>query len=285
MNKYIKSPLNYVGGKHKILDQIFQYFPTNINTFYDIFGGGFNVGINVNARKIIYNDIIFHIPNLLKKIYNDSIDNSISYIHNTIKKYELSKVNSIGYIKFREEYNQKNDKNPLDLFILICYGYNHQIRFNNNLKFNNTFGKDRSSFSASLENRFKMFTLEMKKKNISFFAENFLYFKNVYYKKDDFLYFDPPYLISTASYNDGKRGFCGWTINEEMKLLDFLDDLNGKGVKFALNNVIEHKGKINDALLKWSKKYRVIYLKNNFSNSSHNTDKHSTSKEVLIINY
>lgn len=28
-----------------------------IDTFVDAFGGGFNVGINIDAKKIIYNDI------------------------------------------------------------------------------------------------------------------------------------------------------------------------------------------------------------------------------------
>ena len=49
--KYIKSPLNYVGGKHKLLPQILPLFPKNINTFIDLFGGGFNVGINVSAKR------------------------------------------------------------------------------------------------------------------------------------------------------------------------------------------------------------------------------------------
>ena len=32
---YIKSPLNYTGGKHKLLPQITKFFPNSIKTFYD----------------------------------------------------------------------------------------------------------------------------------------------------------------------------------------------------------------------------------------------------------
>jgi site-specific DNA-adenine methylase len=39
-NPYIKSPLNYVGGKFKLLPEIIPLFPTSINTFVDLFGGG-----------------------------------------------------------------------------------------------------------------------------------------------------------------------------------------------------------------------------------------------------
>ena len=54
--KYIKSPLNYIGGKYKLLPQLMKYFPTDINTFVDLFSGGFNVGINVKSNKNICND-------------------------------------------------------------------------------------------------------------------------------------------------------------------------------------------------------------------------------------
>lgn len=33
----VKSPLNYVGNKYKLLPQILPLLPTNINTFVDLF--------------------------------------------------------------------------------------------------------------------------------------------------------------------------------------------------------------------------------------------------------
>ena len=95
---------------------------------------------------------------------------------------------------------------------------------------------------------------------------------------------NPPYLITTGSYNDGNRGFKDWKEEEELKLYDFLDKANEKNIKFALSNVIEHKGKENKLLKEWSKKYKIIYLDKDYSNSSYNT-KREKSIEVLIINY
>ena len=57
----IKSPLNYTGGKFKLLPQILPLFPDKINTFVDLFAGGCNVGINVRANKIICNDILYQV--------------------------------------------------------------------------------------------------------------------------------------------------------------------------------------------------------------------------------
>ncbi|GAB4481076.1 MAG: hypothetical protein OHK0057_35350 [Thermoflexibacter sp.] len=50
-SKQIKSPLNYIGGKHKLLEQILPLFPKQISTFIDLFAGGCNVGLNVKAEK------------------------------------------------------------------------------------------------------------------------------------------------------------------------------------------------------------------------------------------
>lgn len=66
-----------------------------------------------------------------------------------------------------------------------------------------------------------------------------------------FVYCNPPYLISNASYNDGNRGFKNWTEKEERELLKLLDTLNAKGVKFALSNVLYHKGQENKILAEW----------------------------------
>ena len=100
----------------------------------------------------------------------------------------------------------------------------------------------------------------------------------------DFVYCDPPYLITTGSYNDGNRGFKNWSEKEEKALYDFLDRLNDRGVRFALSNVLEHKGKTNAMLHTWAAKYRIIEIKSNYSNSSYNTT-NGSSREVLIVNY
>ncbi|RIY31118.1 DNA adenine methylase, partial [Psittacicella hinzii] len=83
--------------------------------------------------------------------------------------------------------------------------------------------------------------------------------------------------------------FKGWSETEEKQLLELLDSLNAKGIKFALSNVLEHKGMVNHLLQEWVVKnnYKVHYLQANYTNSSYNTRKKGSfqSKEVLITNY
>ena len=53
---YVASPMNYIGGKFKLLPQILPLFPKKINKFVDLFCGGCNVAINTKANKIKANE-------------------------------------------------------------------------------------------------------------------------------------------------------------------------------------------------------------------------------------
>lgn len=281
---YIKSPLNYTGGKYKILTPIFEIFPNKIGTFVDLFSGGFNVGINVEADKIICNDQINYLIELYKYFSETDTDAIIAEIKQRIEKYDLSLQNAEGYNQLRDDYN--NTKNIVDFFVLTCYSFNHQIRFNNSQKFNTPFGKDRSCYNASIEANLIRFCSALKQKNIELFNQDFLSIDLTMLGADDLVYCDPPYLISTGSYNDGKRGFKDWTPVEEQQLLDLLDRLNDQGTKFALSNVLYHKGLSNDLLIEWSKKYQVYYIDKTYANCSYQfKDRNAKTVEVVITNF
>jgi DNA adenine methylase len=285
--KHIKSPLNYIGGKYKLLNQILPLFPKDMNKFIDLFVGGCNVAININAKETLCNDNLTYLIQMFEVFKKNTIEKILEHIENRIKEFDLSQTNEEGYKKFREFYNES--KIELDLFVLIAYSFNHQIRFNNSHKFNNPFGKNRSSFNTNMKNNLIHFINKLHKQNITFTNKSFEKFDFNTLSKNDFVYCDPPYLISTASYNDGKRGFKGWSEKEELELLNILDTLNKKDIKFALSNVIEHKGKENILLKEWinQNNYHVNYLDKNYANSNYQTkirDKNA-SIEVLITNY
>lgn len=283
----IKSPLNYMGGKYKLLPQILPLFPQKIRTFFDVFAGGCNVGINVNASKIILNDNLTYLIDLYKFIKENDKQEIIYYIENRILELNLSQTNLDGYLKLREQYNLK--KEPLDLFVLVAFSFSHQIRFNNKHQFNTPFGKDRSSFNPVMKNNLLSFIDCLKRDSIELSNLSFEQLNYDELNEQDLVYCDPPYLITTGTYNDGKRGFKGWSEIEEKQLLSLLDSLNNKGVKFALSNVLEHKGNVNNLLSQWvfENKYNLHYLNFSYSNSSYNTRKKGSfeSKEILITNY
>ena len=282
---FVKSPLNYIGGKYKILNQIVPIFPNDINNFIDLFTGGGNVAVNVKAQKIFMNDNLIYLIDLYKLFYELKYNKVLEYIYNRIEEYQLSDDNVDGYNRLRDEYN--TNRKPLDLFVLVSYSFNHQIRFNNNHQFNNPFGKYRSSFNNSIKNNLENFIHRMQSLNIHFSNNNFECFNFDFLKENDFVYCDPPYLISTGTYNDGKRGFTGWNRDSEIMLLNILDNLNKRKIKFALSNFLIHNGQINNILKEWISynNYNIKKIDSNYNNSCYNKKLLSQTIEILVTNY
>jgi DNA adenine methylase len=281
---YIKSPMNYTGGKYKILHHIIPSFPSQMHNFVDLFAGGFNVGINVNAKTIYANDQITYLIELYRFFQDTGTDTLLTLIKERISQYDLSLTNSEAYYQFRTNYNKA--PTALDLFVLTCFSFNHQIRFNSKHEFNTPFGKERSSYNDSIEYNLVRFCDALHKKNVVFSANDFRSFDFSMLDTGDVVYCDPPYLITTGSYNDGKRGFRDWTEEEDSALLQLLDMLDKRGILFALSNVFIHKGQSNDRLIEWSKKYYVSYIDKSYANCSYQfKDRETKTVEVLVTNY
>lgn len=279
--EYVKSPLNYTGGKYKLLPQLLELFPKQVNTFVDLFAGGGNVSVNVKAEKVVFNDLMWQVPEMLQEFKKIGVEESLRKIDGYISSYDLSKENKEGYLALRELYN-KGKSDPLMLYTLICYSFNNQIRFNNKGAYNMPFGKDRSSFNPTLREKFITFVQRLQSMEIQFSSKDFRELDLDTLGENDFVYCDPPYLITVASYNENG----GWGEQAERDLLAKLDTLDKAGVKFGLSNVFESKGKENIILKEWAKGYKVHYLDHTYSNCSyHKKDKQSKDIEVFITNY
>ena len=92
-------------------------------------------------------------------------------------------------------------------------------------------------------------------------------------------YFDPPYYITSAAYNDGKRGMKGWGIEQEKELLSILKFLDSLGYKFILSNVIKHKERTNNILLDWIEENNFKLIEAGVSGWRY------AKNEILVINY
>lgn len=287
MDGFIKSPLNYIGGKYKILPQIFPLFPKDVNCFVDLFAGGANVGINSNATKIVLNDNLVYLVEMYETLAKMSEEAVLDHVQGVISEYDLSLTNTDGYNRFRDHYNAT--RNPLDLLILTFFSFNHQIRFNNSHQFNTPFGKNRSRYNRSIEKNLIRFLEALHSKNIEFQKQEFNKFDFSKLSSDDFVYCDPPYLITVGSYNDGKRGFTGWGEKQERDLLAILSELDKRHIRFALSNVLTHKNITNHHLVKWVEEnnFQIHEVNNDFTNSNYHTSTHTKdgTREVLITNY
>lgn len=272
--KIYKSPLNYVGGKYKLLPQILPLFPKNIDAFIDLFGGGFNVGINASAKEVIYNDLNLPVVEILEYIHRSKTDCILSEIDKIIEQYDLSKINREGYLKLRGYYNKSVFKSPIILYTLICYAFNNQMRFNSKGEFNMPFGE--RYFNPTLREKFIEFSETINNKDCKFINADFREFIGVAFGENDFLYCDPPYFNSTATYNENG----GWTNADEKDLRDMLAISN---VKWALSNNL----KTNLTLKAWAEEhgYKIHYLNTTYGNCNYQKKDKTKDIEVLITNY
>lgn len=274
-----ESPLNYSGSKAKMIPFIKNHLPGNINLFVDAFGGGFNVGINVSANCIAYNDINPYVVELIRSFQQRDAIEYFKALNKIIKEHNLAPLNKAEYMSLRAKYNSLpiNKRSPIMLYALILFGFQQQIRFNSEHGFNIPCGSRR--FNEKLVSKFMSFTRRMQEINVIFFNKKFDNLEELI-AKDTFFYFDPPYRETTATYNDGKRGFDGWSIEHETQLCQFMDKISTMHGKFMLSYVIEIGEFYNQNIISWVNKnhYRIIEV-------PETQGRYNNRREVVITNY
>lgn len=301
-NAVVLSPINYIGGKGKLVPQLRPLLP-QASLFVDLFAGGCTVGANAGADRVIFNDNNPQLVELIQFLANNDPAKTIAAVDEITSQYGLSdtyrysytrygvdsssglaNVNRQPFMRLREAYNAEkiSDRDPLMLYVLVIHGFNNQLRFNTKGDFNLPVGK--RDFNAKMRAKLMDFHKRLSGIDCSFRIGDFRDFKIADTPLDTVFYCDPPYLIAQATYNE--RG--GWTENDERNLLTFLQDIHDSGRRFALSNVIEAKGAVNQLLSDWLK--NSIFTRHNLAMSYRNSNyrrnnRSSSTLEVLITNY
>lgn len=300
MNKYRQSPIFYMGNKYKLLKYIIPLFPKNCDVFVDGFGGSAVVSINYKGKnKTIYNEYNPNIYNLVKLFKDNNFDVLDEYIQNTVDKYDLKtgkkrknfdsedafledmNLKKERYNKFRAQYNGAiGERKYLDLYILSIFSCNHLIRFNTKDEFNASFGSN-GDYNENLKNKIKDGIEGLK--GIELLNKDFFDLDFSVLSKNSFVYVDPPYLNTTAVYNE-KRAYGGWNIDSDYRLFKVLEELNNRGIKWGFSNVFINRGISNNHLIKWCEDndWNVLHLQRNYNPFSRGN---SNNDEVYICNY
>ena len=295
----LRSPFFYVGDKYKLMPQLKKLFPEDIATYYEPFCGGGSSFLNTEAKKYIVNDIDFYVVNL-HKYFKEKCSDEIGLtneLYKIIEDYNLScsykghtapdelkkefvktyyaKYNKTAYLNLRKDFN--NDKSDMrKLYLLLVYGFNHMLRFNSKGDFNLPVGN--VDYNSNVAKAISGYLEFLRTEDIIFCNKDYKDFLNSQNFNDkDFVFCDPPYLISQSEYNKI------WNEEKELELYNTLDELNSRGVKFGLTNLIRHKGKENTILIEWMKKYNCYDINSNYISFNDNTIK-ANSKEVYVTN-
>ena len=157
--KTIRSPFFYVGDKYKLMPQLKQLMPKNIEQYIEPFVGGGSSFLNSKGTSYMLNDVDSYVVELHKQIgsYTGRAEELFEELFDIIDFYGLScsyrgicvpeemkkkyvktyysKYNKDAYIRMRKDFNAEKD-DFLRLYLLLIYGFNHMIRFNGKGDFN-----------------------------------------------------------------------------------------------------------------------------------------------------
>lgn len=296
----LRSPLFYVGDKYKLMEEISTYFPANIDKFVEPFVGGGSVFMNTEAEQFYLNDIdsyiiglhkylckaankrnsfIIDLEAIIKKYglsYSYKEDNIPTELKRRYKKTYFAKYNKEAYEQMRSDFNESSKDNMSILYLLLIYGFNRMLRFNKSGDFNLPVGNVdfNSNVASALEDYFQ----EVKNKTPKWYNLDYkVFLKKLQLSENDFIYLDPPYLITFSEYNKL------WNEQDEIELLQLLDELNERSIRFAISNVTHYKDRQNDIFIEWAQKYHIHSIKSNYISYHDNSIKQFN--EVLITNY
>lgn len=266
MNPVIK----WSGSKRTQSEIIKTYLPNMFDTYYEPFIGGGSMLYAINPSKSFCGDICVPLIDLWNEIKNNPEKLADEY---EIRWKRLKDEGYTAYYEIREHFNK--DKSPYDLMFLSRTCVNGLIRFNDKGEFNNSLHHSRPGINpCSLKEI--IFDWSSHIQNTTFLANDYK-LTTESAKPGDIVYLDPPYFHTKGRY------FGAIDFN---KFLDYLYDLNKRGVKYMLS----FDGKRGD------KDYTVeipkeLYKRHVFIPSGNSTFKKVIDKETekvfesLYLNY
>ena len=225
--------IKWTGSKRSQADEIIQYFPSKIDTYYEPFCGGASMmrrllDSNIQVNHIVCSDLNKDLIDVWKLIQNrpDILLERYGQMFN-----ELNSKNTIDekrkyFEDKRFEYNMTHD--PFIFFWIMRTCTNGMPRYNRKGEFNNSFHLSRNGITPEnlrpiLEEWFKKLnSKDVEFRNCSY--ENVLKEAN----GNDMVYMDPPY----ANVKKNQMYFGGLDVD---KFVNELKRLNEKGVKYLLS--------------------------------------------------
>jgi DNA adenine methylase len=220
-----------------------------------------------------------HLEGLIKKYglsYSYKEDIIPAELKRQYKKTYFAKYNKSAYEQMRTDFNESSKDDMSILYLLLIYGFNRMLRFNKSGDFNLPVGN--VDFNANVVSALKDYFQEVKGKKPKWYNMDYKAFlKKVQLSDNDFVYLDPPYLITFSEYNKL------WNEQDEQELLQLLDQLHERSIRFAISNVTHYKDRQNDIFIDWAKKYQTHSIKSNYISYHDNSIKQFN--EVLVTNY
>lgn len=269
--------VKWVGGKTKVLPQLFNFLPEKYDRYFEPFVGGGAFLFTLQPKKAYINDtnkVLMHMYRLLKESPTILID----LLEKIEKEYKETgdEQRKSYFLVIRERYNKEenmDNKAAFGMFLnKTCF--NGMYRENSKGGFNVPFGKYRN---PTILDKANLLNVSAFLKNVTLSAVTFE--KAVEKARaGDFIYFDPPYypLNKTSSFTSYTQDDFGEL--DQIKLKSVFEYLDKKGCKVMLSN--SNSKFIKDLY----KDYRIEKVKAARSINSKGSGR-GKIEEVVVLNY
>ena len=211
--------IKWSGSKRHQASAILAHIPQEFGTYYEPFVGGGSVMYALSPEKGVAGDICVPLIGFWNTLKADPAFLTESYRRDWEK---LQEEGPDYYYKIRDRFNA--EKKPEDLLFLSRTSFNGLIRFNDKGDFNAPFHHKRKGITPDKLGEV-LTSWSQRIQGMSFTVDDFRNLLSTA-KEGDLVYLDPPYFNT--------KGMFYSKLNYK-DLLDCLDELNRKGVKFILS--------------------------------------------------
>ncbi|MDR2410241.1 MAG: DNA adenine methylase [Bacteroidales bacterium] len=232
-NSLVAPVVKWVGGKRQLIDELSPLMPKRIYSYCEPFVGGGALLFHIQPKVSVINDINSELINVYSVIRSN-----VDLLIDELKKH---KNESAYFYKIRDWDRDRAYYETLThiqkaarLIYLNKTCYNGLFRVNNAGEFNAPFGayKNPNIINAPV---LKAVSLYFNTSKISFFSKDYFSLLDDIDNKI-FVYLDPPYdpISQTANFTGYSKN--GFGKEEQVKLRDFCNELDKRGILFMLSN-------------------------------------------------
>ena len=232
--------IKWSGSKRSQAKKILEYFPREIETYYEPFCGGASVfralvDSDIKVKRFVLSDTNPDLMNLwrrIKELPNMVVDTYRRLWDEMKNKDTVSKKQEF-YNSIRDEYN--NTYNPCLFMFLMRTCYNGMPRFNKKGKFNTPYHLNRDGIDPyKLEDIIYDWHYVLNDQDVELECCDY---REINPEKGDFVYLDPPYKgtkgLYMGSFDSGKM--FDWIrvwVAALNAIEGFMDNMTGNAIRF-----------------------------------------------------
>ena len=225
--------VKWSGSKRSQAGKIIEFFPLEINTYYEPFCGGCSVlrrllDSQVKVNRFICSDLNNDLINLWNTIKKDPDFLSEHYrqLWNELN-VDGDRARKRKYFEYvREKYN--TERKPEDFLFIMRTTTNGMPRYNKDGNFNNSFHITRNGIRPdSLSKILKEWSELLNKNNVEFTCCSY---DAINTAEEDLMYLDPPYAATRGMYfgTINLDSFFDWLRKQKGNYLLSFDGKSGK---------------------------------------------------------